>query len=161
MPGHPGYTIDQILTAGVSHSQALPSHPQLVLVHAGTNNFGAKKNQTTAPERMHVLLDTILEKDPAATVIYAQIIPSQSGSRNDFIIDYNDKIKGYAADYQKQGKKVSVVDMYSVFDRSPGSPDFYSNGTIHDSIHPSDEGYVKMAKVWYYGIKAAHEAGWI
>ncbi|MBC2603178.1 GDSL-type esterase/lipase family protein [Puniceicoccus vermicola] len=120
--------------------------PDLILLKIGTN--GQDQNG------LDKLVDTITTASPDSHLIIAQIMPKiryQPG-----IVDYNRYIRDtLVPKYQTLGRKVTQVDLYAPFltdtdDLRSIDPTLFSNGINH----PTNDGYQKMAEVWFEGIEA-------
>ncbi|KAH7420241.1 SGNH hydrolase-type esterase domain-containing protein [Cadophora sp. MPI-SDFR-AT-0126] len=140
--GYVGQTIEQI---GSSASWILGQSPppNLVLLHAGSNDILHSVNVDTAPQRLGTLLDTVIAKT-GASVLVAQIIKLGEGYEqyNDLVNTYNAAIPAVVATRVAAGKNVKVVDMSGRVDA----------GELIDGIHPVAEGYRKMAAAWLAGL---------
>jgi lysophospholipase L1-like esterase len=125
--GHPGFTISQI--RGVA-GQGLASKPNVVLLHAGTNdlNRGNPSNEpdADAPRRLGLLIDDVLAKVPNAVVIVAKIIKSKQAGLNTNVQNFNNALPAIVAARVSKGSKVSIVDM-SVLNTS---------SELSDNLHP-------------------------
>ncbi|MCJ1260957.1 hypothetical protein MMC22_000821 [Lobaria immixta] len=146
--GHSGYTINEI--SGQA-SKSLPSRPNVVLLHAGTNDLNRPASPAGAPERLGRLIDKILKSCPDAVVLVAKIIPSKRPVVQDRIKTFNAKIVEVAAQHAEAGKHVLLVDMFGSL----------THADLRDDFHPNNGGYKKMADKWYQAIEQAHEKGWI
>lgn len=127
--------------------------PNVVLLMIGINNIegGRKGHPTAAEKELDALVGKIVAAKPDAHLIIAQIIPYANTYTESNKL-YNDYIKNTLAPrYAKDGKKVTVVDQYSIFLDGKGQVDksLYSNGINH----PNQEGYNRMAHVWFEGIR--------
>ncbi|KAK5134072.1 hypothetical protein LTR08_006962 [Meristemomyces frigidus] len=148
--GHSGYTIDLIAAATVN---TLRQEPNVVLLHAGTNDMNLDPPPdpyNTAPQRLGSLIDEVLCTCSNTTLIVAQIIESTNGGTSSRIPTYNAAIPGIVAERANKGFKVMTVDMSSI-----GGSDLF------DGLHPTDEGYSKMATLWYQALQQASSKGWI
>jgi hypothetical protein len=166
--GHPGWTIDQIAGA-VSN---VGGTPNAVLLHAGTNDCNTY-GWETAHERLGKLIDVVTAKWPRAAVVVAKIVPSQSANTNSNIKSFNSKVQGelfvgccdcwmvladvgyfllgVVTQRANAGKRVSVVDMSTL---NPSTD-------LSDYLHPNDQGFTKMAGIWFNGLTAANGKGWL
>ncbi|KAG9192728.1 hypothetical protein G6011_11462 [Alternaria panax] len=142
--GHPGFTISQI--RGVA-SGGLASKPNVVLLHAGTNDLNGRgpvsETDADAPRRLGLLIDDVPEAVPSAVVVVAKIIPSKKSGLPAKIETFNNAVPAIVAARVSKGFKVSIVDM-SVLSLSELSDDF----------HPTAAGYSHMGDIWNAGIKA-------
>ena len=147
--GHPGWTIDPGYNpisssyGGISSlvpSPALDAHPNIILLHIGTNDVGARDTAGMAT-RLEALLDKIAQNAPDALIVLAQITP---GSTPNAARDaYNAKIPGIVQSHAATGQHIIGVDMSKL-----PLADLSSDGT-----HPNDQGYAYMAGIWYAAIK--------
>jgi hypothetical protein len=124
--GHPGFTINQIRPVA---GGGLASRPNVVLLHAGTNdlNRGNPSNEpdSDAPRRLGLLLDDVLKAVPNAVVIVAKIIPAKNSGLAANIKTFNNALPAMVAERVKKGSKVSIVDM-----------NVLSLNELSDSLHP-------------------------
>jgi lysophospholipase L1-like esterase len=124
--GHSGFTINGI--RGVM-SGGLAARPNVVLLHAGTNdlNRGNPSNEpdADAPRRLGVLIDDVLKAVPQATVIVAKIIPSKKSGLAANIRTFNNALPAIVAARVSKGSKVSIVDM-----------NVLSLNELGDDLHP-------------------------
>lgn len=134
--GHPGWRIDQISASIIGWLNTY--HPQIILLHIGTNDILQSYNVASMPTRLSSLIDQITSTDPTATLIVAQITPLANSTQNAEVVTYNNTIPGIVQARSSQGKHVQYVDMY---DAVPVSD-------LADGIHPNDTGYRLMANVW-------------
>ncbi|EDU48808.1 Lipase-GDSL-2 multi-domain protein [Pyrenophora tritici-repentis] len=143
--GHSGFTISQIRNVA---SAGLASRPNVVLLHAGTNDLNrgnpASEPDSDAPRRLGLLLDDVLKAVPNAVVIVAKIIPSRQSGLNANIKTFNNALPAIVAARVSKGSKVSIVDM-NVLNTS---------SELSDNLHPNAAGYSRMGSIWNAGIKA-------
>ncbi|KAI4211274.1 MAG: hypothetical protein LQ351_005958 [Letrouitia transgressa] len=144
--GHPGWVINDITAVS---DKSLPSRPNVVLVHAGTNDILQDKDIDKAPERLGNLIDHVLGTAKDAVVLVAQILPCSKPGAFDKFVTYNVRIANMLNQKQVAGKKVLKVWM-------PVTTD-----DLVDAIHPNDAGYHKMAQAWIKGLQRAADKGWI
>ncbi|PKS10949.1 hypothetical protein jhhlp_002708 [Lomentospora prolificans] len=148
-----GYRIDQV------QDQLLPLavdyQPNIVLIHAGTNDCDQDHEMDKAKERMSSLLDRIFEKIPDTTVVLSTLIQSRKDTIERHRTNFNEDIRNLVKERAGAGDKVVLADM-DVPDRL-----FFTKADLNagDDIHPNDRGFKKMATVFYDAIMAAHNAG--
>ncbi|GAA2579470.1 hypothetical protein GCM10010435_65750 [Winogradskya consettensis] len=135
--GHGGWTIDEL-------SENLDSwlssyRPDVVLVHAGTNNITQGDGPYTTARKLSAMIDQIRADRPEAQLFVAQIIMSRVPREAAQDRIYNSLIPGVVA--SKHDNRITVVDQSSV-----GGID------LHDLHHPNDFGYSKMAWNWYQAM---------
>ncbi|MFE7271329.1 FG-GAP-like repeat-containing protein [Streptomyces sp. NPDC057623] len=147
--GHPGDRIDEI--AVFADCSVERYQPNVITLHAGTNDMNQEYQLPSAPTRLKKLINQVLADSPAATVLAAQLIPTAKAGLQPRIDAYNAALPGVVKDLREEGKHVLLVDM----DRVP-----VSDGLENDA-HPTDAGYAKMADAWYEGVVEAADKGWI
>ena len=141
--GHPGWRIDQISNKVESWLQA--EHPQIILLHIGTNDIIQGGSPTLAATRLTRLLNQITATDPTALVLVAQIIPLGNPALNQNVIAYNRMIPDIVRSMDNIGKHITAVDMYDVVPVKD----------LRDHIHPDNVRYALMANVWYQALLSA------
>lgn len=146
--GHSGYAIGEI--SGQA-SKSLPARPNVILLHAGTNDMNRPVDPLGAPQRLGTLIDNISERCPDAVVLVAQIIPSKTPLLQTRIKKFNAEIVSVVSRRAESGKHVLLVDMFGSF----------SELDFADSIHPNNRGYRKIANQWVRAIEEANRNGWI
>ncbi|CAL8581783.1 hypothetical protein XPA_007467 [Xanthoria parietina] len=144
--GHPGWIITDVDTvAGVS----LPSRPNVVLIHVGTNDLLTNNNIDQAPDRLGTLIDHVISVAPDAVVLVSQLIPSSRPGAFDKFVTFNARVVSVINLRQGAGKKVMKVWMPITTD------------DLVDGVHPNDAGYNKMAQAWIQALQRAAGRGWI
>ena len=146
--GYPGATIAQI----TQHARnVLYMRPNVILIHAGTNDLHKNVDIAGAPTRLGSLIDLATDECPDAAVLVAQIIMAVDSSVEADRAAFNEAVVEVVASRQSAGKNVMIADMSQTLARS----DFV------DGLHPNNGGYDKMAAVWYETIQAANKLGWV
>ncbi|CAG8981912.1 hypothetical protein HYALB_00009167 [Hymenoscyphus albidus] len=145
--GYSGVTIDQI----ASYTSAYGQRPNVILLHAGTNDMNLPLDPASAPQRLDSLVGKLVSACPDATIIVARIIPSTNSGTSTLIPPYNKAIIELMAKRAINGQHVIVVDM----------PSGLQTGDLADGLHPNDGGYNKMAIKWAIELTAANSIGWI
>jgi len=146
--GHSGWRIDQI--AGITDSSLATYRPNVVTLMIGTNDLGQNYQVSTAPARLSALVDQIVNDDPTATVLVANLIVSTNTVVAPARPAYNAAVSSMVQSKQAAGKHVALVDMSAL-----------TTTDLFDALHPNDGGYKKMADAWNQGIQAADAGGWI
>lgn len=126
--------------------------PNIILLHAGTNDFNLIPpiDPAGAPNRLGTLIDNLISfgnKD--SVILVAQIIDVTNGEAKSLIQKYNDAIPSIVAKRSKH--HIAVVDFRGKLQASDYA----------DNLHPNDDGYKKMADVWFKAIQAVANKGWI
>jgi lysophospholipase L1-like esterase len=125
--------------------------PNVVLLHAGTNDMNLDLNVSSAPARLSCLIDQIFGGCPDAAVVVAKIIASPNATTNARIGPYNEAVGEIVGMRKSKGQHVQIVDMQNAL-----PPDQYN-----DTLHPNNEAYATMASLWYEGIVEVNELRWI
>lgn len=141
--GHPGWRIDQI--ANHVATWLIQYTPDVVILHIGTNDIVQNHDLANAGQRLGDLIDLMLTVSPDTYIFLAYIvpIPNSPADRDVLVRNYNASVHNIITQSQLSGRKVFGANMYPNFDQSAYSPDFA------DTVHPSDDGYGKMAEIWY------------
>lgn len=150
--GHSGATINEIAAFAIN---SLPQRPNMVLLHAGTNDLNAdppKDPYDSAPARLGRLLDQIISACPDATILVAKIIHPDNAGGAARVAAYNAQIPRLVADRIAAGHvNMAVVDFTSIG----------AEADLVDHIHPTDATYKKMGDIWFDAIQEAASQDWI
>lgn len=136
--GHPGYRIDQV-AAGTNRWMAA-AKPDVVLINVGTNDTIQNHDLTTAPARLHLLIDQIIADRPGALVLVSTLVPSPVPLRDQRVVAFNAALPGVVAAERTAGRHVYLVDLYGALTTADIS---------NDKIHPTEAGYAKIAERWF------------
>ena len=119
------------------------AQPDMVLLEIGTNDILRDDDISQAPSRLNKLIDNITNQLPNTQLLVGSIPPiSRTEEQNLEVIEFNSHIPGIVDSKAAQGKNVSFVDIYSEL-----TPD-----DLQDGVHPTVEGYSKIADTWYDAI---------
>ncbi|KAK4507185.1 hypothetical protein PRZ48_000919 [Zasmidium cellare] len=168
------YSEQMILAALEGNNIIASKQPNLVLVHAGTNdntlqwiyqdepqpntvycpvgsgecigNTHPTETYADAPNRLGHLLDFVLLQDPNAVVLVAQLIQDYYNATQWQL--YNAAIPDVVAARRDKGYKVKTVDLTSV---APG---------WDGKVHPNNTGYQQMADIWYSAMLNVPTSWW-
>ncbi|KAJ8133375.1 hypothetical protein O1611_g246 [Lasiodiplodia mahajangana] len=143
--GWRGSRIDQIETKA-RRSVALHM-PDVFTVNAGSNDCLQDFHIDQAGERMGQLLDFLWSACPNTTIILSTLLVNQDRSAESRVGLINEHFRALAEQKAAENKKIILVDMHTA--DGPQLRD------LVDGTHPNDEGYDKMARIWYRGIKEA------
>ena len=149
--GHRGYGGASISAVnGNAASYISADTPDVILLLIGINGIGSG-----SPAALNTLVNTIVTAAPNARLIVAQITPRVSFNQS--LYDYNLYIRDtLVPNYVSAGKKVSTVNLYSLFLTNPSdyssaiAPNVLANGINH----PDNPRYDLMAGEWFKGIEA-------
>lgn len=145
--GHSGFLISQIANITDPYRQ----RPNVVLLHAGTNDMNKPSDPDTAPQRLDDLVGALVAALPDATIIVARIIPAADSNTESRIRVFNNEITKLMADRARDGEQVIIVDM----------PSGVQTSDLKDGLHPNDKGYENMAIKWAISLTAADSLSWI
>ncbi|KAL6796442.1 carbohydrate esterase family 3 protein [Trichoderma sp. SZMC 28012] len=149
--GWRGFRIDQIESKAKGSVQHLM--PNLITINAGSNDCIQDFDIERIGKRMGNMLDVIWAASPNSTIILSNLILSLDTEVESRIEWANDQFRGIALSKQSEGRKIVFADMHSQW--GPKEND------ISDGTHPNDQGYYKMAKIWYKGVLEAMAKGFI
>ncbi|XXX81498.1 GDSL-type esterase/lipase family protein [Sorangium sp. So ce134] len=164
-----GWRVDQLslqVSSGYTlnpGASAHPAHPDIILVHAGTNDFIQGADASSVAARLISLLVNLHVKHPNAKILVAQIIPFDpsvvaNAPTNLAIQAYNAAIPGILTNLNGTNNVYSAVDMYSELIQTYTPLTWYFQDLYTDSWHPNDAGYRRMASKWSAAIKTIASA---
>lgn len=137
-----GKTI-QFITDNVGPS--LTQRPNIVLIHAGTNDMNSSNAIATegndpaaAAERLGLLIDRITDACPDAVVLVAMIIGTWDSAQASRTRHFDSLIPGLVRQRRDAGRKILAVDFTS-----------FSTKLLRDGVHPTNEGYHVFGDYWY------------
>lgn len=141
--GHGGF-----LATGIANQNQLPAwlaatHPDIVLMHLGTNDVWNNIAASTILAAYSTLVDQMRVSNPSMKIVVAQILPmTPSGCTwcPPGVTALNSAIPGWAAGKSTAQSPITVVDQFTGFDTA-------ANTT--DGVHPNDAGFQKMSDRWY------------
>ncbi|EFQ28945.1 GDSL-like Lipase/Acylhydrolase [Colletotrichum graminicola M1.001] len=135
---------------------SLQQRPNIVLIHAGTNDMHpnldvAKEGNDPkeAADRLGKLIDKIVEDCPDATILVGMIIGCHDEIQMRNIAQFRSLIPGIVQTRSDAGNHVLAVD-FSTFPMD----------ALRDGLHPTNPGYRMMGDYWYDFI-AQIPTGWI
>lgn len=135
--GISGETIQQI--ANRIPSPGLNEMPHIVLLHAGTNDMA--QNADGADMRLGALMDELISEAPDALIVVSNIIPLSFGGGA--VDSFNATIPPMIEERANAGAHIIFADQFTGFPTSE----------LGDGVHPNEEGYARMAGVWYDAIE--------
>lgn len=158
-PYHEGWSGSGIpgIRGNVTKDGALTKYkPNVVLLHAGTNDMIPGHDPVYDPAEAHVWLESfmeyIYEEVPGVTIVVAQIIePLQQPGRLNRTLAYNAEIVELVKKMGSNGSKVFLAN--------DGPWLTTQNTTMYaDNLHPNSKGYQVMAEGWFKGLTHLAEA---
>lgn len=137
--GVPGQVIEEIAKRV---DNAMKFKPNLVLINAGTNNAIQNRDVATAHEQLSDMMDNILRQSPRAAIILSTVIINAKNAAANANVDIiNAKIRTMVGRRHALGDPIFLAEM--------------NNGTFitasdlgSDGIHPTNDGYRKVAAVF-------------
>ena len=142
--GHPGWTSYEI--ANHTYAYMAKYKPNIVLLHIGTND------RSTSINGVNSILTHIdqYEKDSGHKIhVYVALIIDRK-LHDPIIASFNNKLKKLVDSRWKKGDILTLVNMYG------GAG--LNKSDYSDNTHPNDNGYAKMANVWFKAIKTPYKA---
>jgi lysophospholipase L1-like esterase len=149
--GWSGYRIDQV--HAVAKASVPAWKPNLVLVNAGTNDAAQNHDVPHAGERMEQMLADVWALSPRATVLLSTLLLNTNEDTERNVVEINEQYAKLVEKLREEGRRIVLVDMHGP--EGPLAED------LPDNTHPSNEGYRKMARLWYKGIEEASNMGFI
>ncbi|TVY29942.1 Multidomain esterase [Lachnellula hyalina] len=143
---YPGYLISEV-QAKSNSSGSYDYQPNVVIIHLGTNDCNLHFDTDNAPTRMVNLVQNLTAAIPDVVVIVSSLIPNLVADVETCILSVNSGFKTEMATLANSGVKVLYADMHSAVPTSDINP--------VDGTHPNDDGYQKMANVWYKSLRNA------
>jgi lysophospholipase L1-like esterase len=131
--GHSGWTISRIARRVDRWLAAY--RPEVVLLHAGTNDVRTNGYRAGAAKRLGVLLNRIRRDRPGAHIFVAKITGSRQARLQRRIDAYNRGVRRMVA--ARHDPRLHLVDQAHV--RAPW-------------LHPNDAGYAAMADMWFTAL---------
>lgn len=110
--GYPGYKISDLANnTSPQLGATLAQQPNIVLLHAGTNDMASSNTSTDAgaPARLGALMDQIFAAVPNTTLLVAQII--QLAGQQARVDAFNAAIPAQVQQRVAKGRKVLAVNM--------------------------------------------------
>ncbi|WPJ95126.1 GDSL-type esterase/lipase family protein [Coraliomargarita algicola] len=116
----------------------------VVLLHSGHNSFSKDKPVPGILRDTDSIVRTIIQINPRATILIAQVITAGKLPKYDYIPELNKKLADYVK-YSEFADNMVLVDQDNGFD--------WTTDTVGDKVHPNVNGAKKMAAHWLEGIK--------
>jgi len=116
----------------------------LVLLHSGHNSFSRDKPVTGILQSTEQMIEAILNINPNATILIAQVIPAGKLPKYDYIPALNE---GLAELVQSSPHKRHLI----LVDQAEGF--YWESDTVSDKVHPNEAGARKMAAQWAQAIR--------
>jgi lysophospholipase L1-like esterase len=143
---HPGWRSDEVQAAMQGWLDRF--HPDVVLLHVGTNDLFQNLPATHASTAIDATLELIRRGAPQTWTIVATPGPFRS-PKDAQCAELAALIRGMVSTRAAQGQKVLLADARAAFEASPaGLP-----ALLEDSAHPKDLGYYLMARSFFEALR--------
>lgn len=126
---------------------SVPAKPNVVCLHAGTNNMDLEVDLDSADQVMEDIINRLLEASQGVTVLVAPVIWANDTRMQANTDAFNEKLDKIIEGMD--GKQVLSV------------PINITLGDLSDRKHPNERGYGKMADAWFQAVLDAQGRGWI
>ncbi len=110
--------------------------PNIVLLHAGTNDFDRGQSNDTTILELSSIIDTLRKNNPSVVILLAKIIPMKNKDTRSI----NERIDFLAKRKNTKISPVVIVDQYKGYEPLNDN---------HDTYHPNVIGEGKIAKKWF------------
>lgn len=119
------------------------SQVDVFLIVIGTNDVDLDYKLDTAGARLDALVTKLIDLQPKAKLILAQLPPINDVAEDARCVTYNKAVVSTVQAHAQKGEAVSTVDLHSAI----------TTAELADKLHPSDVGYAKIAKVFFDAIQ--------
>jgi lysophospholipase L1-like esterase len=143
---YPGLTISQVQDKS-ENSGSYDYLPNVILINLGTNDCISHIDTANAPTRMVGLVQNLTTAIPNTAVIVSNLITNLDPAVEQCIEMVNSGFQTEVAKLTSNSAKVVFADMHSAVPAS--------DINTFDKTHPNDDGYQKMANVWYEALGRA------
>ena len=122
--------------------------PDVILVHAGTND-----GNDASVERLKAIATRLHALTPTTHIIMTTILghPTANNQFMDRHLAVNAGIRSMVDELAAKGWPVHYLDMYSALDYTVPEGKQHPDD-LSDGLHPSAQGYAKMANAWFGAI---------
>lgn len=147
---HEGHSGDDLADIQNFWQKPTAAKPNLVLIHAGTNNMDLEIDLDIAPQLYEGILDGILKQSPYTTILVAPVIWANDARMQRNTDAFNQKLRALVQRKQQAGKHILLTPV-----------GIASAADLSDKKHPNNSGYQKFANAWFSGILDAQARGWL
>ncbi|EXA35217.1 hypothetical protein FOVG_13978 [Fusarium oxysporum f. sp. pisi HDV247] len=149
--GWRGYRLDQIESK--ARRSVATVKPNLFTINAGSNDCIQNYQLDVFRERMDNLIEYLWKTSPLSTVILSTLLVNVDEQVNSRVLDINSYLRSLVVLKEAEQKRIVLADMYST--KGPDLDD------LMDGTHPNDDGYNKMAHIWFNAIQKARANGFL
>ncbi|KAJ0136947.1 Uncharacterized protein HZ326_20065 [Fusarium oxysporum f. sp. albedinis] len=143
--GWRGCRLDQIETKARRSVATLG--PDVFTINAGSNDCLQDYQLDIFGKRMGNTLEYLWQASPLSTVILSTLLINADKQVNSRVLRVNSQIRDLVESKATEQKRIVLADMNSA--EGPELTD------LVDGTHPNDEGYKKMADIWFSAIQQA------
>jgi lysophospholipase L1-like esterase len=147
--GHGGFLVTNVADQNQLPPWLSATHPDVVLMHFGTNDVWSNRPTATILAAFGKLVDQMRASNPRMKVLVAQILPMTPSSCPECaqrVADLNAAIPAWAAAKTTAASPVTVVDQWTGFNTTTDTG---------DGVHPNDSGNRKIADRWFPALTGA------
>jgi lysophospholipase L1-like esterase len=143
--GYPGATIEMLQNSmGNVFTNVLT--PDIILLDIGTNNFWNGDQPIAVSMALKALIEQVAMQSPSSKILVSNLLlrtDDHAVAQDQFRRDY---LPALVSDEVARGRHVSIADLHSAL---------LGSDLTADRVHPTVNGYNKMAVAWYQAIKEA------
>ncbi|WP_233635972.1 GDSL-type esterase/lipase family protein, partial [Hymenobacter setariae] len=139
--GHWGWRADELL--GSISSWATTYKPDIVLMHAGSNDMIQGQSVESTISEISQLIDRLRAANPNVKILLGQLIPTTLAA-NSNITALNNALPGLASQKSTAQSSIIIVNQNAGFNAATDT---------FDGVHPTDGGEEKMATKWYQALQ--------
>ncbi|MGD7651632.1 MAG: Ig-like domain-containing protein, partial [Verrucomicrobiales bacterium] len=144
--GFPGYQIVGI-ESKMEFALNAVEDPDVILLHAGTNDFTAGATVAEVQARLKSIIGTLSSLRPYAKILVASpILRTDNAATEQKQASFAAALPQLVSEQAALGRRVAFVDQHAALEAS----DLLEN----DGVHPNEAGYEKMADTWLASIVA-------
>ncbi|KAK7409288.1 hypothetical protein QQX98_008528 [Neonectria punicea] len=147
--GWRGYRLDQI--DNKARRSVATLLPNIFTINAGSNDCIQDFRIDDFGQRMRNMLEYFWQTSPTSTVVLSTLIVNADKEVNSRVLRANDQLRELVKLTAGEQKRIILADI-----NSPEGPKL---GDLVDGIHPGDQGYKKMAAIWFSAIRQARKDG--
>ena len=160
--GYTAYAIEGFTVRGIGSRSGIAKfapdkikefQPDVLTLMIGTNDILSQYDLDNAGNRLEALVDSCLEALPEGGKLYLASIPDMDAdnhtyinekkftveSMDEMVASYNEKVKALAEKKQDEGRNIEFCDIHGVMTKDD----------LYDGVHPTTDGYKKIANFWY------------
>ncbi|KAF2156686.1 carbohydrate esterase family 3 protein [Myriangium duriaei CBS 260.36] len=153
--GFDGGEINTIRDNWLARKSTYTATPDIVTILAGIHDIGDNPPATAANialQNLDGLVDRLFQEYPYVTVLVSTLTPVTVDGWKGPVATFNTALPGRVQQRASRGQKILMVDAGAALD---------VHEDIADFVHPNAQGYVKLARAFYEGLKVAAERHWL